>query len=102
MANIDKKTIEKLAKLSRIHCEDSELEPLTDNIKNILAYAEQLNELNTDDVPPCNHVLEGMFSVMRDDVVGDVLPRETFLANAPDQIGGMIRTPPVLRGSSDA
>jgi Asp-tRNA(Asn)/Glu-tRNA(Gln) amidotransferase C subunit len=36
-------------------------------------------------------------SVVRDDEPKDLLPREQFLSNAPDQVGGMIRVPPVLK-----
>ena len=37
---------------------------------------------------------------MREDEVKEVLSREEFLANAPDQIGGMIRIPPLMKAGS--
>lgn len=64
----------------------------------VLEYVSLLDEVNTDDVKPCTYVLKEMLqNTMRDDRIDQVLPRETFLANAPDQIGGMIRVPPVLK-----
>ena len=58
----------------------------------------QLNEVDTTGVEPCNYVLKSMLkNLMREDSVGELLPRERFLSNAPDQIGGMVRTPPVLK-----
>lgn len=99
MAKLDKQTIEELTKLSRIGCTEQERVSLMSDLKTILDYVDQLQEIDTDTVAPCNHVLQGMANVMREDVVGASMPREVFLANAPSQIGGMIRVPPVLKSS---
>lgn len=99
MAKLDKHTIEELTKLSRIGCSEKEQESLLTDLEKILDYVDQLQEINTDNIPACNHVLEGMINVMREDVVGEILPREVFLANAPSHIGGMIRVPPVIKSS---
>lgn len=99
MAKLDKETIEELTKLSRIGCSEKEQAALLRDLKKVLDYADQLQEINTDNVLPCNHVLEGMVNVFREDETGEVLPRDAFLANAPSQIGGMIRVPPVLKSS---
>lgn len=99
MANLNKDTIKNLVKLSRIECSEQEQEALLKDLEKILSYIELLEEINTDNVKPCNHVLEGIANVMRDDVTGKTMPREDFLANAPSQIGGMIRVPPVMRSN---
>lgn len=97
MAKLDKETIKQLTRLCRIDCSEEEQESLLKDLKKILDYIEQLQEIDTENVPPCNHVLEGMANVMREDIVGEVLNREIFLANAPVHIGGMIRVPPVIK-----
>lgn len=97
MAEIDKSTIKNLTQLSRIDCTEEEQEKLLKDLKSILNYVEQLNEIDTTHVPPCNHVLEDIVNVTREDVVGDVLSRELFLANAPSHVGGLIRVPPVIK-----
>jgi aspartyl-tRNA(Asn)/glutamyl-tRNA(Gln) amidotransferase subunit C len=97
MANLDKKMIRYLSSLSRIHCTDEDADKLLTDLKKILDYVEALNEVETEHVPPCNHVLEDFVNVMREDEVKNVLPREIFLANAPSQIGGLIRVPPVIK-----
>jgi aspartyl-tRNA(Asn)/glutamyl-tRNA(Gln) amidotransferase subunit C len=97
VAQLDKDTIKYLTQLSRIDCTEDEQEMLLKDLRSILDYFEQLEEIDTENVMPCNHVLEGTVNVMRDDVVGQTLPRELFLANAPSQIGGMIRVPPVIK-----
>jgi aspartyl-tRNA(Asn)/glutamyl-tRNA(Gln) amidotransferase subunit C len=97
MSSFDEKEIEKLAKLSRIECSAEEKKNLQANISRILTYIDQLKEVNTDGVAPCNHILEAMHNVWREDVIGDLLPRELFLANAPSHVGGMIKVPPVIK-----
>lgn len=97
MPNINKETIRTLSKLCRIQCSEEEQAKLLENLQSILNYMEQLHEINTDHVEPLNHVLTDVVNVEREDVVGETLPRELFLKNAPDQIGGMIRTPPVIK-----
>lgn len=99
MENLNKETIKSLIRLSRIDCSEEEQTALLEDLKKIIAYIEQLQEVDTENVPPCNHVLEGMSNVMRDDIIGATLPRDVFLSNAPSQIGGMIRVPPVIKAS---
>lgn len=98
MAQFNSETLDHLKKLCRIECDEAEDQILLRNFHDILDYMTQLNEVNTDGVEPCNYVLRSMLkNLMREDEVKDLLPREKFLNNAPDQIGGMIRTPPVLK-----
>ncbi len=98
MVRLDNTMIKYLTRLSRIECTDAEQEALLKDLSNIIEYIEQLDEINTDNVPPCNNVLEGMTNITREDVVAETMPREIFLSNAPAQVGGMIRVPPVIRG----
>lgn len=99
MAKLTKESIKSLIQLSRIDCTEEEQDALLNELGKILAYIEQLDEVDTENVQPCNQVLEGMANVMRDDAVGAILPRDLFLNNAPSQIGGMIRVPPVMKAS---
>jgi aspartyl-tRNA(Asn)/glutamyl-tRNA(Gln) amidotransferase subunit C len=92
---LDKKTVQNLMQLSRIRCTEEEQEALLRDLKGVLGYMEQLQKINTDNVAPCNHVLDDVVNVIREDVIGNILPRAEFLANAPSQIGGMIRVPSV-------
>lgn len=99
MAKLNKHAIKTLTELSRISCSDAEQEALLHDLENILKHFEQLNELDTSNVAPCNNVIAGMANVMREDEIGKILPRDVFLENAPSQIGGMIRVPPVFKAS---
>lgn len=102
MVTIDKNLIKYLTQLSRIACSEQEQEALMADLDKIVRYMNQLDEVDTSKVAPCNQVLDELVNVMREDVVEDVLPREVFLSNAPSQVGGMIRVPPVLRDKKNA
>jgi aspartyl-tRNA(Asn)/glutamyl-tRNA(Gln) amidotransferase subunit C len=100
MAHLDKKLIKKLTELCRIQCSEDEQDELLKDLEQILGYIEQLQEVSTENIPPCNNILEGMANVMRADEIGEPLARQLFLDNAPSQIGGMIRVPPVIKQAS--
>lgn len=100
MAKLDKETVEYLSRLSRIECTQEEQEALLNDLKKILDYVEQLQDVDTENISPCCHVLEGMANVLREDTVGEVMDRQLFLNNAPSHVGGMIRVPPILKQPS--
>ena len=98
MAEFTQDTLNHLKKLCRIDCTEEEEKDILASLSRVLEYVEQLGAVDTKGVRPCNYVLKAMLkNRMRPDVVGELLPRNEFLANAPDQIGGMIRVPPVLK-----
>ncbi len=98
MAQINRDTIKLLKQLCRIDYTEEEETKLLHDLEKILAYFEQLKEINTDGVPPCNHVLEDIANVMREDEVKEVMPRDVFLSNVPSHTGGMVKVPPVIKG----
>src|SRR3990167_9864098 len=98
MANFDHQTLEYLKTLCKIECTTAENEDILSSLNRILNFIEQLKEVNTDNTKTCRYVLRGMMkNRLREDTEADLLPREEFLANASDQIGGMIQVPPILK-----
>ncbi len=97
MANLDKETIKNLTALCRIDCSEEEQLNLLDDLKKIIDYINQLDEVDTDHVEPCYHVLDNVVNVAREDTIGETMPRETFLALAPSHAGGLIKVPPVIK-----
>lgn len=94
----NRKDFDHLRKLCRIECPPEEEEKLLSSLQNVLGYIEQLNEVDTEGVLSCNYVLRSLLkNQMREDEIKDLLPREQFLAQAPDQIGGMVRVPPIMK-----
>jgi aspartyl-tRNA(Asn)/glutamyl-tRNA(Gln) amidotransferase subunit C len=98
MPHFNREELEHLKKLCRIDCTEEEEEDLLKSLQRILEYVDQLNQVETGEAKPCNHVMEGMArNRWREDLPHDLMSREQFLANAPDQIAGMIRVPPVFK-----
>ncbi len=50
--SLDKATVAKIARLARIKVPDGDLDALAGELSNILDWIEQLNEVDTTDVPP--------------------------------------------------
>jgi aspartyl-tRNA(Asn)/glutamyl-tRNA(Gln) amidotransferase subunit C len=94
---MDEEELSKLIKLCRIEYTEEEKKALLQHLAKILKYVELLKEVDTEGVEPCCRVSENLTNVLRDDEVGETLPRELFLANAPAHVGGMIRVPPVIK-----
>lgn len=99
MTKVNSETIKHLTRLCRIDCSEEEQTVLLKDLSNIIAYMDQLSELDTTSISPCTHVIEGMVNVMRDDTVGPVLPRDLFLSNIPNKsyIAGMVKIPSVFK-----
>lgn len=98
MKEFNKQTLENLETLAKIKLSEEEKTDLLQSIQKVLVYMEQLSSIDTEDVEPCNFVLQSQQNnIFREDEVGELLQREVFLENAPDQIGGMIRVPSVIK-----
>ncbi|HVF86085.1 MAG TPA: Asp-tRNA(Asn)/Glu-tRNA(Gln) amidotransferase subunit GatC [Pyrinomonadaceae bacterium] len=91
--------IEKIAKLAHLEITDEERRALTPQIASIVAYVEQLNELDTSQVEPATGGLtpEGeRTGAARDDVILPSLGQQLALEEAPDPSHGHFRVPKVL------
>lgn len=96
---IEEKDIAKVAQLAHLELQDEELKIFGPQITEIIAYVEQLNQLDTTNVAPALGGLtpegEGTDS-SRDDVVEGSLGQKIALAEAPDPASGYFRVPKVL------
>ena len=97
MSHFDETDLNKLMKLSRIDCSEQEKQKLISSLSRVVSYINLLSEVDTEGVAPCNHILETLANVTREDEVGPTLSRETFLANAPSHVGGMVKVPTVIK-----
>ena len=92
---IDKDTINKIARLSRIKLEDKESEDYIKDLNSILDWVEQLNEINTDNVEPLSNISSSVLP-KRDDISNDINSSEEILKNAPDKLEGFFAVPKVV------
>ena len=101
---ITESDIEKIAALAHLEITDEELHALTPQIAAIVAYVEQLNELDTSRVEAATGGLtpEGERTVAdREDVPLPSLGQQLALDQAPDPADGHFRVPKVLAGSPE-
>ncbi|HEX2476757.1 MAG TPA: Asp-tRNA(Asn)/Glu-tRNA(Gln) amidotransferase subunit GatC [Lacipirellulaceae bacterium] len=80
--SISRQDIEKVALLARLQLDKSELESMTEQLAQVVAYVDLLAEVDTDGVEPMAHAVE-VTNVFDDDVVRPSLSRNAALANAP-------------------
>lgn len=93
--SVDKDTVRRVAHLARIAVAEDELAPLGFRLNAILAFADQLAEVDVDGVEPMTSVTP-MALRLRDDVVTDGGDAERVLANAPAARQGFFAVPKVV------
>jgi len=98
---IDRGRVEHVAGLARIALTEEELDRFTGQLQVVLGAIEQLQDVDTSDVPPSASVLP-LENVMRDDEPRPSLPVEAVLAQAPDREGDLFRVQASLGGRPDA
>ncbi len=93
---VNQETIQHLAKLSNFALTDGETTRLVSDIKEIVGYISQLDELNTDGVEPTYQVFE-MENVWRpDEILPQEADREQLLALTKETLNYQIKVPKVL------
>jgi aspartyl-tRNA(Asn)/glutamyl-tRNA(Gln) amidotransferase subunit C len=92
---ISEEEVRYVGKLARLRLDDDRIQQLSETLSDILTYMDTLNELDTSDVPPTSHV-GTVETVLREDVVGESLPLEAALQNAPDPVGAFYRVPKII------
>lgn len=98
--SVDTATVAKIAALARIKVTDSDLEAMVPELNGILAWVEQLGEVDVTGIEPMTAVIPNALR-LRDDVVNaDALTgggvRDKVLANAPAAQHGFFGVPKVI------
>ncbi len=101
---ITESDVEKIATLAHLEITDEERRALTPQMASIVAYVEQLNELDTSRVEPAIGGLtpEGeRTDAAREDAALPSLGQALALEQAPDPAHGHFRVPKVIGGSEE-
>lgn len=85
----------KVAQLARIAVPEGQLPVLAQQLNGILAFMEQLNEVDVEGVEPMTGVTPMRLKRREDVVTGGGIP-EKILANAPDAREGFFAVPKVV------
>ena len=93
---ITKEEIIKIAKLSKLHVSENDLESYSEQISKILDYMSQLNEVDTENVDEFSNKLFDNNQDLREDVVEPSLDRDKVLKNSPESDGVYVKVPIVI------
>ena len=92
---VDAQTVRRIAHLARIAVADDEIEHLQGELNAILAFVEQLSEVNVEGVEPMTSVMP-MQMKQRDDTVADGGIAEQVVRNAPATADNFFLVPKVV------
>jgi aspartyl-tRNA(Asn)/glutamyl-tRNA(Gln) amidotransferase subunit C len=93
--SVSEKEVRYVADLARLQLSEEEVKSLSGDMNKILGYMDLLNELDTSDVEPLEHVIE-MESRLRKDEAKPTITHEDALKNAPDADSDYFRVPKVI------
>jgi len=93
--SVDAKTVRRIAHLARIAVADDEVEHLKSELNAILAFVEQLNEVDCAGVEPMTSVTPMQMKKRSDDVTDGGMTDEV-LRNAPEREGDYFLVPKVV------
>ena len=94
---IDKSTVERLAKLSKLEFSEQEKMEMVEDFKKMVGFVDKLKEVDTEGVEPLIYINEDVTNVMREDEVKDMLSVEDALKNAPEKDSSYVKVPKVLK-----
>ena len=90
--SVDAETVRRIAHLARIAVSDAEVPHLAGELNAMLAFVEQLSEVNVEGVEPMTSVMP-MVMKKRPDVVNDGEISDDIISNAPDTLNHFFLVP---------
>ena len=95
MTQISASDVRKVANLARLELPEDQIETYTAQLEEILTYVDQLQEIDTENIPPTTRAVE-VVNAMREDLVKIDFSREDILNQAPHREGDFFRVPKIL------
>ena len=92
---VDSKTVRRIARLARIAVDDEQAAAMEKELNALLAWVEQLSDVDVEGVPPMTSVVQQKLK-MRDDVVTEGGHAADVLRNAPLAEEGFFLVPKVV------
>ena len=91
---LSKDEVRHVAMLARLGLEPGEEDFYAGQLSGILEHIDRLQQLDTEDIPPTEQVVE-IASRLREDEPRPCLSQEEALANAPAAVDGFFRVPSI-------
>ncbi len=93
--SVDKDTVRRIARLARLKLEEERVEPMVQELNGILAWVEQLKEVDVTGVPPLTSVVAQRLK-MREDVITEGGNAAAVTQNAPETEDSFFVVPKVV------
>lgn len=94
-AGLDLATVRKVAQLSRLELNDSEINEFASQLSLVLENFVQLQAVDTKDIEPLVTPIDLSVRLREDEAI-KIANIEPFLANAPARSGNLFKVPPVV------
>jgi len=92
---IDNETVDKIAHLARLEFDDKSKQQMINDMNNMLAFVEKLNELDTSNVEPLIYMSDEVNVLREDEVISEITQQEA-LKNAPKKDSDYFKVPKVI------
>jgi aspartyl/glutamyl-tRNA(Asn/Gln) amidotransferase C subunit len=97
MPRIGANEVREIAELARLRLSDAEVERMAAELDAILGYIDEVKQLDTTDVEPMTHAVP-FDCPTRPDVLGEMLPVDEALRNAPRREADFFQVPRIVPG----
>ena len=92
---ITKEELDRIAELAKLYLTDEECSKLREEIGAILAFADVLSLVNTDNINVMEYITENV-NVFREDRIAPSFRRDIMLANAPEKYVQWFQVPKIM------
>ena len=94
--SVTKEKIHHIANLARLTIDEARIPEYTHNLNNLLNLIGQMEKVDTQNITPMSHPLEGQDQRFREDKITETNQREHFQKIAPNVIEGLYIVPQVI------
>ena len=96
MSRISKEQVKKVAQLARIELNEEEINHHSEQLEKILDYINQLEKINTENIPCTTRAIE-VVNVLRDDINEKFEDNEDILELAPSREDDFLKVPKIIK-----
>ena len=93
--SVDLKTVDRIATLAKLSFDDEEKKEITQDLNKMLAFIDQLNEVDTEGVEPLIYMLDEETPLRKDEMIQTISQKEA-LKNSPEKDTDFIKVPEVI------
>jgi aspartyl-tRNA(Asn)/glutamyl-tRNA(Gln) amidotransferase subunit C len=94
--SLTRQDVEKIAHLARLAITDRESPQYVTSLSSLVSFVDELSSVDTGDVLPMAHPLDGQHQRLRPDAVSESDHHEKYQANAPRVQAGLYVVPRVI------